>query len=192
MEQQSRPNAPCRRCPSRDTFRLRKIRSYDNDVFRCVRCGFLFSPATPSAPSVRPERREQAVHPTAKLDVQPIPEVEEPAPCPTRGHASQLSHETNNPKLDSYANAASETTPGCPQDVLQLQPEPGAAPQSAPNRPPKRPRQLAHKTNNSKLDSYANAAIETTSSYEKKIFSYDSGRAVADRTAPNNTPPDRR
>ena len=165
MEQPFRPNARCHRCPSPDIVRLRKIRSYDNDVFRCLRCGFLFSPPNPSARSLRPE-------------------VEE--------HTPQLRDAARKPKLDSYANAASETTPGCPTDVLQLQPEPGAAPQSAPNGPPKHLSQLGYKTKTSKLSSYPNAAIETTSSYGKTIFSYDSGRAVADRTAPNNTPPDRR
>ncbi len=165
MEQRIRPNARCHRCPSPDTVRLRKIRRTDNHVFRCLRCGFLFSPPTPSTPSRRPE-------------------VEEPAPCPTRGHAPQLRRETREPKLDSYANAASETTPGYPRDVLQLRPEPGAAPRSAPNRPQNHAFQLGRKTTKSKLDSYADAAIETTSSYEKTIFSYDSGRILADRTAP--------
>ena len=175
MEQSFRPNARCHRCPSPDTVRLRKSRRTDNHVFRCLRCGFLFSPPTPSA-----------------LSVGTAPEVEEPAPCPTRGHAPQLRDETKKPKLDSYANAASETTPGCPQDVLQLRPEPGAAPRSAPNRPRKRLPQLGHKTRNSKLNSYPNAAIETTSSYEKTILSYDSGRTVADRTALDYIPTDRR
>ena len=161
MEQRIRPNARCHRCPSPDTVRLRKIRRTDNHVFRCLRCGFLFSPPTPSTRSRRPE-------------------LEEPVPCPTRGSTPQLRDAAKKPKLNSYANAASETTPGCPQDVLQLQPEPGAVPQSAPNRPPKRSRQLGHKTNNSKLNKYGNAAIETTASYEKTIFSYDSGRTLAD------------
>ena len=116
------------------------------------------------------------------------------SPVPNRPQkpAPQLSHETRNPKLNSYANAANAATLGCPPNALQLRPEPGAAPQSAPNRPQKRLPQLGHAAKNSKLDSYPNAAIETTSSYEKTIFSYDSGRTLADRTAPNNTPTDRR
>ena len=61
----------------------------------------------PPSPSVHPERREQVAHPAAKSDVQPAPGVE--------GHLSQLWRATKNPKLDSYANATSATTPGSPK-----------------------------------------------------------------------------
>ena len=42
--------------------------------------------------------------------------------------------------------------------------------------PVDRPPQLRRKTTNPKLNSYANAASKTTSSYEKNVFSYDGGR----------------
>ena len=42
---QARDTAPkrCRRCPSRSIIRLTKTRRRDNDVYRCARCGFVFS-----------------------------------------------------------------------------------------------------------------------------------------------------
>ena len=192
MEQPFRPNARCRRCPSRDTVRLRKIRSYDNDVFRCPRCGLLFSPPNPSTRSLRPERREEAVHPASSpatpstRSVRPAAEVEEPAPCPARGQASRLDNATKNPNLDSYANATSATTPGSPKRFPSYDAGRLPAPQTTPNRPQNCSSQLRHATTISKLNSYGHATNATTISYEKNVFSYDSGRTLADRPAPTS------
>ena len=46
------PQAPdtgpirCRRCPSDVVVRLKKTRRRDNDVYRCTRCGLIFSPGS--------------------------------------------------------------------------------------------------------------------------------------------------
>ena len=89
------------------------------------------TPATPPSPSVRPERREQVAHPAAKSDVQPAPAVE--------GQPPQLPNETKNPKLHSYANAASAATSRLPQNALQLRVGPGGVPPDHPQSPPKHP-----------------------------------------------------
>ena len=172
MEQQIRS---CPRCSGANAVRLR---STGSPVFRCPRCGLIFSPATPSPLSVRPERRKQVVYPTAKLDVQPAPEVE--------GQVPHLRDETRNPKLDSYENAANETAHGHGKNCASYPHARRPVVRIGANRRQKPVLQLGDETKNSKLNSYANAAIETTSSYEKAIFSYDSGRTLADRTAPNN------
>ena len=65
------------------------------------------SATIPPPLSVHPEHRNQVVHPTVRLDVQPAPGVE--------GHAPQLRHAAKNPKLNSYANAASAATHGSPK-----------------------------------------------------------------------------
>ena len=110
MEQQIRS---CPRCSGANAVRLR---STGSPVFRCPRCGLIFSPATPSPLSVRPERRKQVVYPAAKLDVQPAPEVE--------GQVPHRRDETRNPKLDSYENAANETADGHAKKLRQLPPWP--------------------------------------------------------------------
>ena len=122
------------------------------------------TPATPS-PSVRPERREQVVHPAAKLDVQPAPEVE--------------GHKTKNPNPTSYPNAATKTTQTRPNTPPSYNPRRPSLPQSTQNHPQNTHSQLRHKTNKTKLISYDHAAIETTSSYEKSISSYGTGRTLA-------------
>ena len=117
---------------------------------------------------VRPERREQAVHPAAKLGVQPAHEVE--------GHPPQLRRKTTNPKLNSYANAASKTTQGHPKTPPSYDAGRPSTLQSASNHPQNGHSQLRRETNKTKLNSYANAANETTSSYENPVSSYGSGR----------------
>ncbi len=115
MDQQPTHNAPfrCRRCPSPnptiDVVRLRKALSYDNDVFRCARCGLLFSPPTPSARSVRPE---------------------------VEGHAPQLRCETKNPKLNSYERETNETASALEKRCASYDMDLRESPQSAPDRPP--------------------------------------------------------
>ena len=138
------------------------------------------SATIPPPLSVHPERRKQVVHPTVRLDVQPAPGVE--------GHAPQLRHAANNPKLNSYANAASAATHGSPKMCHSYDVGPLPAPRTSPNHPQNPLSQLRHAANNSKLNSYANAAIETTSSYEKMIFSYDAGRTVSGLPARTTIP----
>ena len=157
MDQQPKHNAPfrCRPCvlifrpspnPSINVVRLRKALSHDNDVFRCARCGLLFSPPTPSPRSVRPE---------------------------VEGHAPQLRRETAKPKLNSYERETNETAsaPGkrCASYDVGLR----ESPQSAPDRPPNHLPQLRRETAKSKLNSYARETNETGDSYEKQTFSYD-------------------
>ena len=139
------------------------------------------NPHTPAtlSPSVRPERREQVVHPAVKLDAQPAPEVE--------GHPPHPSHETTNPNLTSYPNAATKTTQTRPNTPPSYNPRRGPAPQITQNHPQNTHSQLRHKTNKTKLISYDHAAIETTSRYEKPISSYGTGRTLADN--PPKTPP---
>ena len=36
---------PCRRCNSARLTKLKKRAEGDNDVFRCLECGYIFSPA---------------------------------------------------------------------------------------------------------------------------------------------------
>ena len=130
---------------------------------------------TRTSPSVRPERREQVVHPAAKSDVQPAPEVE--------GHPPHPSHETTNPNLTSYPNAATKTTQTRPNTSPSYNPSRPSTPQPAQNHPQNRTPQLQHETNKTKLISYAHAAIETTSSYEKSFSSYGTGRTLANQPA---------
>ena len=61
------PQAPdtgpirCRRCPS-DVVRLKKTRRRDNDVYRCTRCGLIFSPGSPQpTPSHNPPHNKEVV-----------------------------------------------------------------------------------------------------------------------------------
>ena len=46
----------CRRCLSTRLLKLDKKLSQDNDVFRCLECGFLFSPSTPGGASLGASR----------------------------------------------------------------------------------------------------------------------------------------
>ena len=48
----ARDTAPnrCRRCPRTAVVRLSKTRRSDNDVYRCTRCGLIFSPSTQPKP----------------------------------------------------------------------------------------------------------------------------------------------
>ena len=41
--QNTAPNR-CRRCPGTVVVRLKKTRRSDNDIYRCTRCGLIFSP----------------------------------------------------------------------------------------------------------------------------------------------------
>ena len=52
---QARDTAPnrCRRCPGTVVVRLNKTRRSDNDIYRCTRCGLIFSPA--SNPTPKPD-----------------------------------------------------------------------------------------------------------------------------------------
>ena len=88
----------------------------------------------------------------------------------------QLRCETTNTKLNSYANAATETTYGCPKTRSSYGEVRPRATQAAQNHPQNTLSQLQRETNKTKLNSYANAAIETASRYETQTFSYDSGR----------------
>ena len=90
--------------------------------------------------------------------------------------APQLRNETNIPYLNSYANAANETTQGCPKRRPSYGHASPSDAQTAPNRPQNTLPQLRHETKIPYLNSYANAANETTSSYEQSVSSYDSGR----------------
>ena len=51
----ARDTAPnrCRRCPGTVVVRLKKTRRSDNDIYRCTRCGLIFSPA--SNPTPKPD-----------------------------------------------------------------------------------------------------------------------------------------
>ena len=58
---QARDTAPnrCRRCPGTVVVRLKKTRRSDNDIYRCTRCGLIFSPASnpqpkPDNPTISP------------------------------------------------------------------------------------------------------------------------------------------
>ena len=177
MEQQIRS---CPRCSGANAVRLR---STGSPVFRCPRCGLIFSPATPSPLSVRPERRKQVVYPAAKLDVQPAPEVE--------GQVPHLRDETRNPKLDSYENATSATTHGSHQMCPSYDVAPLSAPQTTQNRPQNYSSQIGDATTKSKLNSYDHATNATIISYEQNVFSYDSGRTLAGPPAPTSTSADR-
>ena len=88
----------------------------------------------------------------------------------------QLRRKTTNPKLNSYANAASKTTQGRPKTPSSYDAGRASTPQSAQNRPQNTLFQLRRETNKTKLNSYDHAAIETTSSYAKNVSSYDGGR----------------
>ena len=88
----------------------------------------------------------------------------------------QLRHETKNPYLNSYSNAANETSISHVERVRQLGTPSVPAPETTPNRPQKPLFQLRHKTKNPYLSSYPNAANETKISYEKSVSSYDFGR----------------
>ena len=98
------------------------------------------------------------------------------APNRPQNTLSQLRHETRNPYLNSYANAANETTSSYEKSVSSY--DSGRIPSC--NHPQTRLQtalsQLRHETRIPYLNSYANAANETTSSYEKSVSSYDSGR----------------
>ena len=57
---QARDTAPnrCRRCPGTVVVRLKKTRRSDNDIYRCTRCGLIFSPASnPTAQARQPDSR---------------------------------------------------------------------------------------------------------------------------------------
>ena len=109
-----------------------------------------------------------------------------PSVRPERGD-----HETTNPKLNSYPNAASKTTPARPNTPHSYDARRPAPPQPTQNHPQNGPSQLRHETNETKLNSYDHAAIETTSSYEKSISSYGTGRTLANQPAQNTPHPDR-
>ena len=145
MEQHFRPNAPCPSCPSPDTVCLRNAGS---PVFRCPRCGLIFSPAIPSPLSVRP-----------------VPEVE--------GHGPQLRHETRNPKLDSYERETNKTASAPEKMCASYDVDLRESPQSAPGRPQNHLPQLRRETAKSKLNSCERETNQTGSSYEKQTFSYD-------------------
>ena len=98
------------------------------------------------------------------------------APTRPQEPAPQLRHETKIPYLNSYENAANETTQGCPKTRPSYGHASPSDAQTAPNRPQNTISQLRHETKIPYLNSYANAANETTSSYEKSVSSYDSGR----------------
>ena len=145
MEQHLEPYAPCPRCPGANAVRLRNTGS---PVFRCPRCGLIFSPATPSPFSVRL-----------------VPEVE--------GHGPQLRDETKNPKLDSYERETKETASAPEKRCASYDVDLPESPQSAPDRPLNHVPQLRRKTAKSKLNSYERETNETRNSYEKQNFSYD-------------------
>lgn len=44
----------CRRCPSPDLIPLDRLQPADHQIYRCRRCGYLFSPADP-APAAGPQ-----------------------------------------------------------------------------------------------------------------------------------------
>ena len=44
----------CRRCPSPDLIPLDRLQPTDHQIYRCRRCGYLFSPANP-APAANPQ-----------------------------------------------------------------------------------------------------------------------------------------
>ena len=54
----------CRRCPGTVVVRLNKTRRSDNDIYRCTRCGLIFSPASaptkpdPSQPQNQPQNQQ--------------------------------------------------------------------------------------------------------------------------------------
>ncbi len=157
MDQQPTHNTPfrCRPCvlifrpspnPTIDVVRLRKSLSYDNDVFRCARCGLLFSPPTLSHLSVRPE---------------------------VEGHAPQLRRETKKPKLNSYERETNETASAPEKKCASYGIGRPSAPRFVPNRPPNCFSQIRRETAKSKLNSYARETDETGNSYEKQTFSYD-------------------
>ena len=94
----------------------------------------------------------------------------------SQAQASRLGRETTNPKLISYANAASETTLRRENQAPSYEHARRQVAQTAPNRPPNALFQLRRETNKTKLNSYADAANAATSRYENKISSYDGGR----------------
>ena len=51
---QARDASPnrCRRCPGTVVVRLNKTRRSDNDIYRCTRCGLIFSPASNPPPKL--------------------------------------------------------------------------------------------------------------------------------------------
>ena len=97
-------------------------------------------------------------------------------PSLSQTQVSQLGRETTNPKLNSYANAASETTRSRENQPPSYEHARRQVAQTAPNRPPNALFQIRRETNKTKLNSYADAANAATSRYENKIFSYDGGR----------------
>ncbi len=45
----------CRRCRYRRVIKLQKMRDDDHDVYRCVECGYIFSPPPDQEPNADPE-----------------------------------------------------------------------------------------------------------------------------------------
>lgn len=43
----------CRRCPSPDLIPLDRLQPADHQIYRCRRCGYLFSPAESNPPDTR-------------------------------------------------------------------------------------------------------------------------------------------
>lgn len=43
----------CRRCPSPDLIPLDRLQPADHQIYRCRRCGYLFSPPEPNPPATR-------------------------------------------------------------------------------------------------------------------------------------------
>ncbi len=98
------------------------------------------------------------------------------APIRPQKPAPQLRYETKIPYLNSYENAANETTQGCPKGRPSYGLASPSDAQTAQNRPQSTLFQLRHETRIPYLNSYANAANETTSSYDKLVSTYNSGR----------------
>ena len=142
----------------------------------------LHSPIRPSPPALGPTAKRRNLRDQPQNN--PAPERQENPWKPRTAKrslsqtakVSQLGRKTTNPKLDSYANAASETTLRRENQSPSYGHACRQAAQTAPNRPPNALFQLRRETNKTKLNSYADAANAATSRYENKIFSYDGGR----------------
>ena len=76
--------------------------------------------------------------------------------------APQLRHETKIPYLNSYENAANETTQGCPKGRPSYGLASPSDAQTALNSPQNTLSQLRHETTNPKLNSYGHETNKTT------------------------------